>query len=658
MLRALAARPDFAAQRVDTEYFERHLAELAEEARAFEPEAATVSSDGASVETPEGAVAVPAPITGRLVEICVENDSLVAPGAPIAVLEAMKMEHLVLAERAGRVRLANARAGDHVAAGTPLLFLSEPGAAAIAASALEAEDSDRIRADLQRVRDRWQATRDQARAPAMAKRHALGLRSARENIADLCDPGIRSANTAPSRSRPNARAAASTISSPTRRRMESSRGSAPSTAPCSVLRKRAPPVLAYDATVLAGTQGLRGHEKTDRLIAVADRNRLPLVLFAEGGGGRPGDTDAAIVAGLHLTSFARFAALSGQAPVVGIAAGRCFAGNAALLGCCDAIIATRGSNIGMGGPAMIEGGGLGRFKPEEIGPSDVQAANGVIDALVEDEAEAVACARQYLSYFQGPLASFSCADPRRLRGAVPENRSRVYDMRALMRLLLDTGSVLELRAGFGRGIFTALGRLEGRPIGVIANNPAHLGGAIDVDAADKAARFLQLCNAHALPVLSLVDTPGFMVGPQIEAQAQVRHVCRLFLAAAALRTPFFALVVRKGYGLGAMGMTAGGFHQPDFIAAWPSGEFGAMGLEGAVRLGFRKELDAAPTPEAREGLFRRLLAQHYEAGSAINMATTLEIDAVIDPAESRAWLARGLASTKTRASRGPVIDAW
>ena len=358
--------------------------------------------------------------------------------------------------------------------------------------------------------------------------------------------------------------------------------------------------------VLAGTQGLRGHEKTDRLIEIADRNRLPLVLFAEGGGGRPGRhrrRDRRGPASDDLRQIRRAVRpgprRSGSRPgAASPATPRCSAA-------ATSIIATRGSNIGMGGPAMIEGGGLGRFTPEEIGPSDVQAANGVIDVLVEDEAEAVAAAKRYLSFFQGPLASFSAADPRlHARGRAGEPLARLRHARADAAAARHGTAMLELRAGFGRGIFTALGRIEGRPIGVIANNPAHLGGAIDVDAADKAARFLQLCNAHGLPIVSLVDTPGFMVGPEIEAQAQVRHVCRLFLAAAALRVPFFAIVVRKGYGLGAMGMTAGGFHPPDFIVAWPSGEFGGMGLEGAVRLGYRKELDAAPTPEAREGLFR------------------------------------------------------
>jgi acetyl-CoA carboxylase carboxyltransferase component len=330
-----------------------------------------------------------------------------------------------------------------------------------------------------------------------------------------------------------------------------------------------------------------------------------------------------------------------------------------LLGCCDVIIATRGSNIGMGGPAMVEGGGLGVFAPEAIGPSGVQHGNGVIDILVEDEAQAVQAARHYLSFFQGPLQDFLAPPAEALRAVVPENRLRVYDSRAALAGLVDQGSLLELRTGFGVGIHTALGRIEGRPVGLMANNPLHLGGAIDADAADKAARFMQLCNAHGLPLVSLVDTPGFMVGPQTEERAQVRHVSRMFVAAAHLRVPFFSVVLRKGYGLGAMAMAAGGFHSPEFTVAWPSGEFGAMGLEGAVRLGYRKELEAAPQGPEREALFQQLLARQYENGQALQMAATLEIDAVIDPAQTRQWLANGLQSAQAqRPAAGPMVDTW
>jgi acetyl-CoA carboxylase carboxyltransferase component len=308
---------------------------------------------------------------------------------------------------------------------------------------------------------------------------------------------------------------------------------------------------------------------------------------------------------------------------------------------------------------MVEGGGLGAFAPEQIGPSEVQHGNGVIDVLVEDEAKAVAAARQYLSYFQGAIVFFTAPDANALREIVPENRLRVYDTRAAMTGIADIGSLLELRTGFGKGIHTALARIEGRPVGLLANNPLHLGGAIDADAADKAARFMQLCNAHGLPLVSLVDTPGFMVGPAIEEKAQVRHVSRMFVAAAHLAVPYFSVVLRKGYGLGAMAMTAGGFHEPDFIVSWPTGEFGAMGLEGAVKLGYRKELEAAAPGAERDALYDKLVAAQYENGQAMNMAATLEIDAVIDPAQTRAWLARGLASAPGGgAPDGAMVDTW
>ena len=606
---------------------------------------------------------VRSPLQAQLVQWLVDTGDTVRAGDPLVILAAMKMEHELRAESAGRVVERFFSEGETVDEGAGLLRL-EPMVQVRPAAEAITTDPDRLppaaqqRADLQRLAQRTAQTLDAARPEAVARRHALGLRTARENIADLCDDGsfieYGALAVAAQRSR---RSEEDLIANTPADGMVTGIGSV------NGLIFGAEPsrtvVMAYDATVLAGTQGMRNHAKTDRLLGIALAQKLPVVLFAEGGGGRPGDTDMPIVAGLHVGTFAAFARLSGQVPVVGIAAGRCFAGNAALLGCSDVIIATRQSNIGMGGPAMVEGGGLGVFRPEDIGPSDVQHANGVIDLLVDDEAQAVASARHYLSFFQGRVKDWIAPDAHALRDLVPENRLRVYDTRAVMAGLVDQGSLLMLRAGFGAGIHTALARIEGRPVGLMANNPLHLGGAIDADAADKAARFLQLCNAHGLPVVSLVDTPGFMVGPDTEATAQVRHVSRLFVVSAKLRVPVFSVVLRKGYGLGAMGMTAGGFHAPVFTVAWPSAEFGAMGLEGAVRLGYRKELEAAPEGAQREALFQQLLARQHDNGSAIPMATTLEIDAVIDPAETRRWLSLGLAGVKPAALPAErFIDTW
>jgi acetyl-CoA carboxylase carboxyltransferase component len=595
------------------------------------------------------------PLAAQIVQWLVAPGDLVRTGDVLVVLEAMKMEHEVRASASARVLELFYAQGEAVQVGDVLLRAEPaPGDTSEVAQVVRmpsAPGPAALRADLERLLKRQAFTLDAARPEAVARRHAQGQRTARENIADLCDEGsfleYGALAVAAQRGR---RSEEDLIANTPADGMVTGIGS---------VDGQRTVVMAYDATVLAGTQGMRNHQKTDRLLGVALDQRLPVVLFAEGGGGRPGDTDMPIVAGLHVGTFAAFARLSGQVPVVGIASGRCFAGNAALLGCSDVIIATRGSNIGMGGPAMVEGGGLGRFKPEEIGPSGVQHGNGVIDVLVDDEAQAVAAARHYLSFFQGRLGGWAAPDAQALREVVPENRLRVYDSTAAMTGLVDQGSLLALRNGFGVGIHTALARIEGRPMGLMASNPLHLGGAIDADAADKAARFMQLCNAHGLPIVSLVDTPGFMVGPDTEARAQVRHASRLFVVAANLRVPFFSVVLRKGYGLGAMGLTAGGFHAPVFTVAWPTAEFGAMGLEGAVRLGYRKELEAEPEGPRRDALFEELLARQYASGAAVQMAATLEIDAVIDPAQTRDWLARGLAGARVADARAVrFIDPW
>lgn len=594
-----------------------------------------------------------APLQAQLVQWQVSVGDVVKAGDVLLVLEAMKMEHELRAQADGTVTQRYFETGEIVNSNDLLLIIEQHNniIRRLEPNLSSSLSTPNVRADLQTVIDRFALTQDAQRPDAVGKRHALGLRTARENIADVCDTDA-SGNT--SFLEYGALAIAAQRG---RRTHDDLIASTPAdgmvTGIASIngdlvdAERAKAVVMAYDATVLAGTQGLRNHQKTDRLLGIALQNKLPVVLFAEGGGGRPGDTDAAVVAGLHVTTFASFARLHGHVPVVGITTGRCFAGNAALLGCCDVIIATNNSNIGMGGPTMVEGGGLGVFKPEQIGPSSVQHANGVIDILVDDEAAAVAAAKQYLSYFQGQLKSGFAAtapDAMALRQVVPENRLRVYDSRTAIDGVADTDSVQHLRTGFGIGIHTALARVDGRAIGILANNPQHLGGAIDADACRKATRFMRLCNAHGLPIVSLVDTPGFMVGPDTEATGQVRAAGDLFVAAAQLTVPFFSIVLRKGYGLGAMAMAAGGFHSPMFTVAWPTGEFGAMGLEGAVRLGYRKELDATADEAAREALFQQLLAREIAKGSAISMAEHLEIDAVIDPAETRTWLMHSLAA--------------
>ncbi|WP_304186802.1 carboxyl transferase domain-containing protein [Phenylobacterium aquaticum] len=662
LLRAILERPEVADSQASTGFLEANIGLLAARAAELTPaedvqaqaHVATVFETG-----PAGTVATSAPLRGTLVALEAAEGETVRAGQAIAILEAMKMQHVVTAAAGGVVRRLPLALGAVVETGAPLAFIA-PSDAGQLAEVTEDLDLDLVRSDLAEVRTRYALTLDENRPEAVARRRRTGQRTARENLDDLFDPGSF------------AEYGALAIAAQKRRRtVEDLQVNTPADGIITGVGEvngglfdedKARCVgLAYDFTVLAGTQGHFNHKKTDRILEFAEHWKAPVIWFTEGGGGRPGDVDVGglSASSLDTTSFTTFARLSGTAPRIAINSGRCFAGNAVFFGCADVTIATRYSNIGLGGPAMIEGGGLGVFTPDEIGPSEVHWENGALDLLVEDEQAAVVAAKHVLSIFQGPVKDWTCADQRTLRHLIPENRVRVYDARRVIETLADTGSWIELRGGYGVGMITGFLRIEGRPMGLIANDPRHLGGAIDSPGAEKGGRFLQLCDAFGIPVVSLCDTPGFMVGPDSEKTAAIRRGSRLFVTAAGLSVPLFAVVLRKGYGLGAMAMTAGGFAASAFTISWPTGEFGGMGLEGAVRLGFRKELEAVPDGPEREALFQKLVAEHYEKGSAINMAAHLEIDAVIDPAQTRDWLLRGLQSAKI--SPLPVhmpIDAW
>jgi acetyl-CoA carboxylase carboxyltransferase component len=604
-----------------------------------------------------------APVRGTVVAIEAVPGQTCRAGQTLVVLESMKMEVPLACEADAEVLELMCSLGEVVEEGAVLLTWQPAAQARGATSPVPAheprEQASVLRADLARLQARRALLADTARPEAMARRHASGLRSARENVADLLDIG--------SFSEMGAFAVAAQRS---RRSEEDLQRNTPADGLITgtgTVDGRPCAVMAYDYTVLAGTQGVWNHAKSDRLLEVARCSRLPLVLFAEGGGGRPGDVDWPGVAGLDCTTFAALAALSGEVPLVGIVAGRCFAGNAALLGCCDVVITVEGASIGLGGPAMIEGGGLGRVEPDEVGPVDVHWANGVADVRVPDEAAAVTVARQWLGFIAGgsgaagaEVAGFAGGAPSAaevgeravtvaggdllsLRQALPAQRNTAFDPRPILRTVCDAGSMLELRAGFGPGLVTAVARVGGRPVAIAASDCRHLGGALDGPACDKLVRFLRLASAQGWPVITFVDTPGFMVGPESERTGLVRKAGDLFIAAARLKVPLFSVMLRRGFGLGAMALTGGHFHAPRAICAWPSGEFGPMGLEGSVRLGFRKELQAQPEGPQREALFQRLLAEAVERGQALNMASHLEIDEVIDPAETRDWLLRQLA---------------
>jgi acetyl-CoA carboxylase carboxyltransferase component len=592
---------------------------------------------------------VTAPFAGTVIAIARQLDEPVHPGEALLVLEAMKMEHEIVAAHAGVVRRLAVDVGETVQEGQLLAVLEPDGAAATRPQDAEPPADNASRDDLQAVLDRHRLTLDEARPDAVAKRREQGRRTARENLDDLLDPGTFVEYGPLIFAAQEGR----------RDREELIRRTPADGLVAGVGEIDGHPTVAmsYDYTVLAGTQGMRNHLKKDRLFEVAEKRRLPVVLFAEGGGGRPGDVDWPHVAGLDCRAFNLFAKLSGVVPLVGIASGYCFAGNAALLGCCDVVIATEDSSIGMGGPAMIEGGGLGTFAPQEVGPIDIQSANGVVDLRVPDDVAAVKAARRYLSYFHGATEPVTPPGQHRLRDLIPVNRKRIYDVRLVIEALLD--DVLELRRGFGLGIVTALARVEGHPLGVIANDPSHLGGAIDAHGADKAARFMQLCDAFEIPILFLCDTPGFMVGPQAERTATVRHFARMFVTGANLEVPIGTIVLRKGYGLGAQAMAGGGFKAGLFCVGWPTSEFGGMGFEGAVRLGMRRELEAIEDPAERKRVFEATVAAAYDRGRGINMAAYGEIDDVIDPADSRRWIRMLFAEHQPHSGkRRPNIDTW
>ncbi|WP_245998572.1 acyl-CoA carboxylase subunit beta [Nocardia pseudobrasiliensis] len=493
-------------------------------------------------------------------------------------------------------------------------------------------DSDVPVSGLTEVLARRHLTTDAARPEAVARRHAQGRRTARENIAELVDPGSfieygRFATAAQERARDLSDLVVSTPAD----------GLIGGTA---TIDGRPCAVLSYDYMVMAGTQGMRGHRKSDRLIEVADRMSLPVVFFTEGGGGRPNDTDYPIVSALDLQSFALWAAL--DTPRIAVVSGRCFAGNAVLAGCADLRIATPEANLGMAGPAMIAGGGLGDYPPEAIGPVAEQAANGVLDIVVADEAEAVEAARRVLGYLDGPgEGGVPGADPAWLRSALPDQDRAAFDVVPLIEGLADADSVTWLRPEWAPEVVTAFAEIDGIPLGILANQSAHNAGALTNDASDKAADFLELCQRWSLPVVSLVDTPGFMVGPEAERPGLIRQAARMVTAGARLTVPLIGVVLRRGYGLGAQAMLGGSTHRPLLTLAWPTAHLGPMGIEGAVRLGLARQLAELPEPE-REPIVAQATAAYRKNLEALNAARVLEIDDVIDPAETRTLIASTL----------------
>ena len=590
----------------------------------------------------EGLEEVRSPMSGQLLEVRAREGDRIYAGESLALLSAMKMENEISSPCSGFVEKVFASAQDSVKAES-ILMLIRPVDDESEQTQVSAHNMEQIRPDLQEVIHRHSLNEDAHRVQARNKRHKRKQNTARENIARLCDEDSFIEYGALALAAQRRRRSLEELI-----RLSPADGLITGLATVNAknfgAEKARCAVMSYDYTVFAGTQGAFNHKKTDRLIHVVQDLGLPFILLTEGGGGRPGEVDVPAVAGLDIPTFRQFAALKGRSLRVAIADGRCFAGNAALFGASDIRIATREATIGMGGPVMIKGGGLGSYRAEDVGPAEMHHRTGVVDILSENDSEAVTVAQQCLSYFQGNITPGPVADQRILRHLIPENRKRTYDIHDLIKNLCDESSFLELKGAYGKSIITGFIRIQGRPLGLLASNPNFLAGAIDANAADKAASFLRLCDSGKLPVLSLCDTPGFMVGPEAESQALVRFAPDFFSAAAEISVPMFTVILRRGYGLGAMAMAGGSFHAPVFTVSWPTGEFGAMGLEGEVKLGFQKELAEIRDWDERHQRYEELLAQALERGKAINMASYLEIDGVIDPAETRTWVQRGLES--------------
>ena len=574
-----------------------------------------------------------APLSGVVIEVAVSTGQEVRKGELLVLLESMKVQIRVEAQDNGLINVVAIKVGDTVQRDQELISMQMHDGSASNSKTNHESESDKPHSLIQQFKARQALSLDAHRADAREKRHLKGYRTARENLASLCNietfQEYGQFAVAAQRQRQDYET------------LKTSAAADGIITGIGQINGQAVALIVNDYSVMAGTQGFFHHQKLDRILQVARDKQLPVVMFTEGGGGRPGDTDVTTVnSGLQCASFGTWAGLSGLVPRISVANGYNFAGNAALFGAADITIATKTSWIGMAGPAMIEGGGLGTFKPTDIGPIDVQSGNGTVDIVVEDEVEAAEVAVKILGYFQSSFDqtnshAWQAHDQKSLQSALPENRRQTYDVRNVIITLSDLESFIELGKNYGPSMIIGLARIEGKAVGIMANDCTSLGGAIDVAAGEKSSKFMQLCDQFKLPIISVCDTPGFMVGPEHETLGAVRRLAEMFRVGAQLTTPFYAVVLRKCYGLGAQAMLGGSTQRPLYTLSWPTGEFGPMGLEGAVKLGFSKELAAISNVDEQQALFDKLLAQQYQRGQASEVASVLEIDAVIDPANTR-----------------------
>jgi len=646
-LQTILAHEDFATGKIHTRFIDQEMTQLAQTSdlpRFVIPDGYEVPTDGAGSQEdagkavgPAGSIGLSSVIQGTIVEINVAIGDEVRIGQSLAVVEAMKLQHDIKADRSGLVCAVSMSVGDVVREGYPIVFIEEMELEGGAIETDAGVDLDHIRGDMQELFDHIERTLDESQPEAVSALHGSGRRTPRENLTDLVDEGSFREFGPPAAGS----AAGGTII-----------GMGTVNADL-VGEERGRVAVVHSDYMMASYSP--GHYRQEPVHELVRDFQVPLVLFSDGEGKPFGNLKGV---GFDASVFTEFARLSGLVPLIGVNTGDCFAGNATLLACCDVIIATKNSTIGMNGPAVVAATGMGTPSAQEIGPMSVQAPNGNVDMVVDDDAAAIATVQQYLSYFQGPIDTWTEPDQRLMRHVIPENRVRTYDMREIINTLADEDSVLEIRKEFGIGVITAFVRVEGRPMGIVANNPAHLAGAIDSPGADKASRFFQLCDAFDIPTTVLMDCPGIMVGPEHERTALVRHAVRLFNIGGNMTSPMFGVMVRKGYGLGVQAMIGGAASIPMFTVAWPTAEFAGMNIEGAVKLSARRELAAVEDAEERIAAYDRKVADSYETARAINSGPNY----VIDPADTRAWVVRGLKSLPPKPPRTgkkrPYIDTW
>ncbi|MCY4094493.1 MAG: ATP-grasp domain-containing protein [Gammaproteobacteria bacterium] len=643
-LQNILAHPDFVSGAVHTRFVDEHMATLAttDSPRRFVlpegyEETAVVEETAEHAIGPPGSVGLVAPMQGTIVGIDVALGQDVRIGQTVAVVEAMKLQHDIRADRNGVVCAVSMSEGDVVREGFPIVFIDPVDSGGGALEVDEGIDLDAIRGDLQELNEMIEGRLDPAQSDAVTALREQNRRTPRENIADLMDfgtfkefgPGVAGS------------AEGGTII-----------GFGSVNADL-VGEDQSRVALVYSNNEFASYT--HGHYRQEQVHELAHDWRVPIVLFSEGEGQPVGGFGGV---GMDASVFTEFARLSGLVPLVGVNLGDCFAGNAALLACCDVIIATKNSTIGMTGPGVVEASGIGNHSTSDLGSMSFQELNGNVDIVVEDDSAAIETVKRYLSYFQGPVSEWEAPDQRRMRHIIPEDRVRAYVMRDIIETLADEGSVLEIRKDFGIGVNTSFIRVEGRPMGVVANNPAHLAGAVDSPGADKGARFFQLCDAFDIPVVVFMDCPGIMVGPDHERTALVRHAVRLFNIGANCTAPMFGIMVRKAYGLGVQAMIGGASSVPFLNVAWPTAEFAGMNIDGAVKLSARRELAAIEDPEERKAAYDQRVAQGYESARAVNSGARY----VIDPADTRAFIVQGMKSLPPKAPRTtkkrPYVDTW